>query len=250
MKYAFLLILTALTLQAAPISLRDGESFRYRVSWGIFGGAGEILFSAKKEELEGLEQLKVTTLIQTKGLVSSVYSFRADAESIFDAADGRILAAKASSVTKKKKTRSMSVFDYRAQIVRHVDYLRPERTSDIPMPGGTPMDLITTLVEARTFDMKPGDRRPAVVMFEREFYEITIVAEKYETIDTKWGRKKTLVLKPIMEKNPKGAFKRGSDMHVWITQDERKLPVKFEIELGVGTGVATLEEHVAPKSAK
>ncbi len=249
MKHLLLLALSLVSVSAAPISLRDGETFKYRVAWGIFGGAGEIVVSAKQENLEGLTQLKVSTTTQTKGLVSGLYSFKAHAESFFDATDGRLLAAKSESASKKKKTRSMSVFNYKENRVRYEDYVRTDRTADVPMPNGAPMDLITTLIEARTFNMKPGDRRPAVVMFEKEFYEITIIALKYENVDTPWGEKKTLVLKPVMEKDPKGIFKRGGDMHVWISQDDKNLPVKFEVEMQIGTGVATLIEYAAPKKA-
>jgi hypothetical protein len=248
MKYLFLLALLVAPLCADGISLRDGEAFKFRVSWGIFGGAGEILVSAKSEELQGLQQLRVTTVTQTRGIIAGLYTFKAEAESVFDQQDGRLLAAKSTSTAKKKQTHSMSVFDYRQKVVHYVDYVRTDRTADVPLPAGSPMDLITTLIEARTFNMKPGDRRPAVVMFEKEFYEITIIAEKYEQVDTPWGERRTLVLKPVMEKDPKGIFKRGGDMHVWIAQDEKRLPVKFEVEMQIGTGVATLVDYTPPKT--
>ena len=60
----------------------------------------------------------------------------------------------------------------------------------------------------------------------------------------------TLVLEPRMEKTPpKGMFKNGSTVRVWISQDERRLPVKFEVEFKIGTGVATLARYDAPPAA-
>ena len=50
-----------------------------------------------------------------------------------------------------------------------------------------------------------------------------------------------------MEKTPpKGMFKRGSAVHVWISQDDQKLPVRFEVEFKFGAGVATLLHYEPP----
>jgi hypothetical protein len=50
---------------------------------------------------------------------------------------------------------------------------------------------------------------------------------------------------------PKGMFKRGSAVRVWIAQnDPRRLPVKFEVELKFGSGVATLVAYQPPASPK
>jgi hypothetical protein len=61
------------------------------------------------------------------------------------------------------------------------------------------------------------------------------------------GEFKTLVLVPRMEKTePKGMFKRGSTVKVWISQDERRLPVRFQVDFKFGAGVATLIDYRAP----
>ena len=48
---------------------------------------------------------------------------------------------------------------------------------------------------------------------------------------------------------PKGMFKRGSKVRVWIAQDEHRLPVKFEVEFKIGTGTATLETYTPAGAA-
>jgi hypothetical protein len=47
---------------------------------------------------------------------------------------------------------------------------------------------------------------------------------------------KTVVLVPRMEKTPPiGMFKRGSTVRVWIeTDDDRRLPVRFEVGFKFG----------------
>jgi hypothetical protein len=41
-------------------------------------------------------------------------------------------------------------------------------------------------------------------------------------------------------------FKRGSSVRVWISQDERRLPVKFLVDFKFGSGVATLVNYQPP----
>ena len=237
-RLPLLFLFAAAALHAAPVSFRDGESFRFRVSWGIFSHAAEITIAARAEQSAGLPQIRVATTTATRGFIRRLYRFDGNAESLFDARDGRMLAATASTSTKKKTTRAMAVFDYPAGIVRYEDFLRPDRSLHIPIPAGDPMDLITSLIESRAWNLQVGDRRPVTVMFDDEFYELTLVAERLERIATPKGEYTTLVIIPVMENNPKGMFKRGGTVRVWISQDEKRLPVKLEVSLNYGTGTA------------
>jgi hypothetical protein len=234
--------------RAEPLSFKDGERFSFRVSWGLFGHAGEITIAARAEQSAGLSQLRVTTDTTTKGFVRKLYSFDGQAESVFDSTDGRMLAATASTSSKKRKTKAMAVFDYTSANVRYEDLLRPHRSTNIPLPPGQPMDLITSLIEARAWDLKVGDRRPTTVMFDDEFYELTLVAERIEQVETPTGKYTALIVVPVMEKNPKGMFKRGGTVRVWISQDEKRLPVKLEVSLKYGTGTAWLTDYRPPST--
>ena len=241
-----LFLLTSSTLRAGPVSFGDGEHFNFRVSWGLFSEAAEIKISARAEQSAGLPQIRVTTTTSTRGLIRKLYSFDGHAESVFDGNDGRMLAAVATTSAKKKKTHAMAVFDYAAAHVRYEDYLRPHRSTNIPLPEGQPMDLITSLIESRAWNLKVGDRRPTTVMFDDEFYDLTLVAERIERIETPTGKYNALVIVPIMEKEPKGMFKRGGTVRVWISQDEKHLPVKLEVSLKYGTGTAWLTDYRPP----
>jgi len=112
------------------------------------------------------------------------------------------------------------------------------------------MDLITSLIQTRAWGLKPGEQRDINVLFEKEIYQLTVHALRYEPVDGPLGTFNTLVLEPRMDKTPpKGMFKRGSQVHVWIAQDDdRHLPVKFEVEFAFGAGVATLIKYRPPDS--
>jgi hypothetical protein len=111
------------------------------------------------------------------------------------------------------------------------------------------MDLITSLVNARSWNIKVGEKRPLCVLFDDEFYDLEITAERIESIATPWGRQNALLLVPRMEVNPKGMFRRGGSVRIWLSESEPRLPLRLEVSVAVGTAVASLTEYQPPTNA-
>lgn len=241
----FLLALTRLPFASAS-PLRVGERLEFRVSWGIFSHAGDIIVSAGQETIEGLSHTRVVTETSTRGLIRGLYPFDGRVESLFDDRDGRLIAAFALTLTRRRETNASIVFDYGTGVANYVDPLRPERSTEIPIPEGRPMDLITTLINTRFWNIQPGERRPVAVLFDDEFYELVVVAEGIERVRTADGRQPALKLVPQMEAEPKGLFRRGGTVRVWLSADERRLPVRLEVSMKVGTAIALLTEYQPP----
>ena len=243
-RTAAALFLSASLLEATPLALSHGEVLTYRVGWGLFIHAGEITIAAHRDETSPEPQLRVTTSTRTRGFLKNFFPFEATGESWFSLSDGRILGSSEESMSKKKQTRQSMTFDYVRGKAAYVNAVRPERNAELDLPEGNPLDLIMSLVQTRTWDLKPGEKQDALVVFDDDFYELTIYADGYEEVRTPLGKFLALRLTPRMEKTePKGMFKRGSEVHVWISQDGRRLPVKFEVDFKFGAGVATLIDH-------
>ncbi len=243
-------LLTAASRAAEP-ALRDGEALVYRVSWGIFLHAGDIKIAAEKKKTEsGAAQLRDMTTTETKGFAAALYTFAAHAEALLDTSSGRLLTNTEATKLPNKETKTSVTFDYAKSTAAYVSETNPDRNATLTVPPGDPLDLIMSLVQTRTWNLKPGEQRDALVLFDNEFYELTIHADRYEEVETPLGTFNALVLVPRMEKTPpKGMFKRGSAVRVWISQDERKLPVKFQVDFKFGAGVATLHQYWPPAGA-
>lgn len=254
LRLLFLTALCALPAAAAEqLGLRDGEALTYRVSWGIFQKAGEIKINTASETNDGIPQTVVTTSTSTTGVLKRLFPFTARAESIFNRNTGRLEVHTEASASGKKRTNLALVFDYDALTARYSDFVEPHKNTTVPIPPpGYPKDLITTLIHTRTWNLQPGEKRDADVVFEDDIYQLTIYALGYETVETPLGRFKTLKLEPRMEKTPPlGMFRRGSKVHVWIAvEDDRRLPVKFEVEFKFGAGVSTLIDYQPPEAAE
>ncbi|HVS53395.1 MAG TPA: DUF3108 domain-containing protein [Opitutaceae bacterium] len=245
-----LLALVSAAHAAPAFPLEDGEHLSYRVSWAVVMGAGEIKIDAQRDTASAEPRLKVITTTATRRLARLLLPFDARSESVFDLTTGKLLTLHETSATRSKKTDHTVIFDYATHTA---SYTTPADTAGpraFPIPEGDPMDLIMGLLQTRTWDMKPGDARDALVLFDDDFYQLTIHAIRYEEVHTTLGAFNTLLLEPRMEKtDAKGMFKRGSTVRVWIAQDSHHLPVRFEVEFKIGTGTATLESYQGPTSA-
>ena len=241
---ALFTVLVVPLLGAPRLALSDGEVMTFRVGWGLFHNVGKITIAARNETNREQPQLRITTTTATRGFLRTFFPFDATGESWFGRGDGRLLNSSEESFSKRKQTRQALAFDYVRRKASYVNALRPDRNAELDLPEGNPMDLIMSLMQTRTWKLKPGEKQDALVIFDDDFYELTIYADAYEKIHTPLGTFNTLRLTPRMEKTePKGMFKRGSSVHVWISQDEKNLPVKFEVEFKFGAGVATLVDH-------
>jgi hypothetical protein len=232
---------------AAPFTaFREGETFTYKVGFAIFTHAGEITIAAHDDKGPGGNLVRVTTDTTSKGFVRGVYAFDNHAEVVIDRATSRLQSVKESGTEPKRATDSELVFDYAKGVARYTDRVRTDRSGELAIPPGDPVDLISALVQTRDWNLKPGEKRDMLVQFGRDFYELSIYADHYEEVRTPLGRYMTLVLVPRMEKDPKGLFKRGGEIKVWIAQDASHLPVKMQLKLNFGTASLLLIDYKVP----
>lgn len=249
-----LFLITALPAAAvaAELAFRDGERLTYRVSWAIVPGAGEITVNAARSAGDGgAPRLVVTTTTTTRRLARMLLPFDAEETCVFDLTNGHLLSLRETSVQREKRTETAVTFDHER---REATYSGPKSGGQpqlLRMPDGEPTDLIMGLLQTRTWSLAPGGRREALVLFANDFYELTVHHAGTEDVRTPLGTFRTSVLEPRMERTPpKGMFKRGSTVRVWIADDPRHLPVKFEVEFKIGKGTAVLESYTPPTATK
>ena len=233
----------------AALGLRDGESLTYSVRWGFIPSVGRIKITADALGAGSSEVLRVTTTTWTWGLARGIFPFDGRGESVYRLPGGVLVSTSEWSAYRNKQVKNSMLFDYGRSEAQYTDEIHPDKSRMIPMPTGDPTDLILALIETRYWNLKLGEKRDALVIFEDQFYPLTITAEDTDYVLTSLGFFKTIVLVPRMEKTPPlGMFKRGSTVRVWIeTDDDRHLPVRFEVGFRFGSGTATLLEYKPPK---
>ena len=243
-----LLLLFPVFATAAPfIAIRDGESFTYKVGFSLFSHAGDIVIAGQNDATAGHDYIRITATTTTRGFVRGFYEFDDKAEALIDRPTGRLMSVRETGSDPKRAIDNEFLIDYETRRATFTDHVRASRNMELALPeGGDPLDLISALVQTRDWNLKPEEKRDVVVQVGRDFYAIAIYAEAYEEVRTPMGKFRTLVLVPRMEKDPKGLFKRGGEIKVWIAQDGSKLPVKMQLKLRFGSATLSLSGYQAP----
>lgn len=94
-------------------------------------------------------------------------------------------------------------------------------------------NVVSSLFYLRTFTYKPGKKIKYRVADRKENLEVSIDTLRREEIEIEAGKFKTIVIQPQFK--AKGIFKPVGDIYFWLTDDDRKKIVKFEMKIKIGT---------------
>ncbi len=247
-----------------PFALGPGERLVFQVQWKWFARAGRIQVAADDPEAEqageaaGLSGAtakgraetpprRILVNIASDGAVAWLFAYQASGESFFDPVTGRMLSGSYESQGGRKRQARTIEFDAEKRIARYRDTLDPTRDEDIPLPEGDPVDLITCLVTARHWRMEPGDTREILVQVDKKIYPIRLRAVGRETLRTGLASFPALLIVPEPVGVPRGLFRAGGGMRIWIEDAPRALPLRVEVKTRSGPIVADLVEYQPPR---
>ncbi len=156
-----------------------------------------------------------------------------------------------SSVTKRiregKRMRDIEVEyfpDRRALHMREVDVssANPRVITDKDFEDIPPCvrDLFSALYSVRRKDLAAGTAHRILVGDNDKVKEIEVRVEKIERIMTPIGAYNTWRINTVAVLG--GLFKSGGQFRIWLSADERKLPVKFEAKVNLGKVTGSLKE--------
>ncbi len=94
-------------------------------------------------------------------------------------------------------------------------------------------DLFSALYFTRRREFQPGIRFRAVIGDNDRIKEVEARVGKSETVHTPAGNFKAWRIDTISLVG--GLFKEGGQFRMWLTDDERKVPVQFEAKVDLGT---------------
>lgn len=110
---------------------------------------------------------------------------------------------------------------------------KPDKPAFDPLSGFYAMTRIPVQV---------GKTEYIRIFDSKKFYDAEINVLKKENISVPAGTFDTIVVNPVLQ--TEGLFVRKGKMYIWLTDDERKVPVMFKSKVKIGSFAAKLvEEH-------
>ena len=100
-------------------------------------------------------------------------------------------------------------------------------------------NVISALFYLRTFTLTPGKRLAFRVADDGKNYVFNGEVLRREKLRTEIGEYDAVVVRPTFQLD--GQFKPTGEILIWLTDDDRKLPIRIESKIKIGTLVAKLK---------
>lgn len=135
----------------------------------------------------------------------------------------------------RRRDREISFDQARRKALFH-DRINGDR-ADVEIVENT-YDIYSSFYHVRFLDLQVGKSLYIHVLDGRELQRIEIRVLGKERVETPVGEFDTIVVKPLVK--PEGVFEGKGGATIWLTDDSRRIPVKAQTKVKVGSVTAIL----------
>ncbi|OGW39869.1 MAG: hypothetical protein A2Y97_10355 [Nitrospirae bacterium RBG_13_39_12] len=212
------------------------EKLTYDLTWaGIKAG------TASLEVKNDGEKIKIISTARSVPLISVFYTVDDRVESIL--LKNTSLPFPGQPVNYKIKTREGRhrkdkevVFDPNNRWATYIDHLNNEK-KEYAVPEII-FDPISSFYYLRTLRLEVGEPVYLTIFDSKKVWNVEVQVLRRETLILPIGTFNTIVVKPLMKSE--GIFYRKGDIFIWLTDDAKRIPVKMQTKVSVGSITATL----------
>jgi len=218
------------------------ERLEFNLKWaGIT--AGKAVLEVKRDS-NG--RLKIISTANSADWVSKFYHVDDKVESIleFNSIKRSLLYRMVLKEGRHRRHKEY-IFDYQLKRVSFINYL--ENTNEFYQIEGRIFDPLSAFYLVRDMQLKVGNsvfvpvfdtKRIKNVDIEKRVWNLEVKVLRKEKIETPLGVFNTIVIEPVMESE--GVFSRSGQILIWLTDDDKKIPVLLKSKVTVGSIVAEL----------
>ena len=224
------------TPQSVPFS--PGETLTYDVSWSSYLTAGAATLSVKnKKPSYGSDAYYIVAEGRPTPLLSKLYDLYYKADTLLDIYS--LLPQRGSIYSDEGKQHRLKVttFDHAAKKAQYEVQTRTLVKKELAIPAYS-QDGLSALYVLRAISLKPGDKFTMPICDAGETYKVQITVGGVETVKTGIGDVRAWKITPVLPAGNTGGAKRLS---LWLSDDPRRLPVRMQAQLAVGSFDLTLK---------
>jgi len=213
------------------------KKYHYNLYWsGIKAG------EAVMEYVETPEGFAIRTQAVSSKFISIFYKVDDRAETILypdgypksytlNISEGRHRKHKVTSFVQKTEEPTQKIFFH--------DILKDENTEyELDKPAYDPLSGFYAMTKT---PMEIGRTEYIKIFDNKKIFDAEINVLKKENVSVPAGKFDTIVINPILQ--TEGLFVRKGKMYIWLTDDDRNIPVMFKSKVKIGSFVAKLVEE-------
>jgi hypothetical protein len=221
----------AANAESCQIVRSTKEKLFYDIYWlGIY--AGNAVFEAINDK----SSLRITSRANSASFISTFYKVEDYAESLI--IKGRATHFRIKQHEGRYRSDKETIFDVNNRKVTYFDYLKSKKKEY--MIDGVVWDVLSGFYYLRAQPLTIGKVIYIDVFDSNKLLKAEVSVLRREKIKVSGkGEVSTVVVKPDLKSE--GLFHKKGDIHIWLTDDEKKIPVRVETKVPIGKVVAELK---------
>ena len=232
MTRAFKIAAIAALLCCTPLA---AEQFTFLAEWRFFDAGRAVIQTSSRES---------TVDIASMGVVGKLHPVKDRYHSTY--ADGLCVLASLMQSQEGEETKETRVTFAQGKARSEEKDMADGKieVKEVAIPACV-HDVIGALMKLRTERMLPGAETKLPVSDGRRSIQARVKAEKVETVKTPAGTFRAMRHEAFLMN---GAFyRRKGQLFIWISDDDRRIPVQIQVQLPFYVGDVTLRlESIAP----
>lgn len=215
-----------------PLPLPVGETLDYESHINLIPTGWGQLRLRSLVDLNGDSAYHIVFTARTNQVLDRIFKIRDKVETWIDARE--LFTRKFSKIVREGNYRQefLATIDYKDSVVTVGRQSFPIETEL--------RDPYSLLYYLRTIPLKVGDLLAFTTFDNGEFIDFQLTVHRTETVKVPAGEFFCLVLEPFREGKP--LLKNRGDMTIWLSDDEKRLPVKIESKTSFGSMIFRLKE--------
>ncbi len=240
-----LTILAAMPVRGESPSLRVGEVVEYKIKWGVLP-VGRMTITTEAVPGGDAPLVRVRAKAESSGVASLVYGVDNRMESVIRPRSG--LPVRFSKTTREGEVdaRSELAFDHEKGIARWTDSHRDEPV-EYSIQTNT-CDALSLLQELRRTPFRPGEQREYRVAFDDALRTIVVEAHEREPVRLPGGGTPSCIRLTVHTEDD-GIFVRKTPRDIWVTEDDRRVIARMNMDIPVGTVRVMLDTYRMPSGS-
>lgn len=217
------------------------ERLEFVIRWGVVTAGKSNLIIEGIENVKGRDAYRLVSEANSTGMVDGFYRVR----------DRNVAWLDVESLTSVRYTRNIREGGYRLEESVEFDQeagrwsrdsFRIDKNRKETKEGDLPryaLDIQSSLYYVRTLPLEVGKSFTMDVQSSDKSYPLEVRVKKRETIKVPAGTFDTFLVEPLL-RAPGLFVSKGKKLEVWMTADERRIPVRMRSEVFFGHVAAEL----------
>ena len=210
----------------APVPWKIGEYFQFSIDWNGLNGGGSLMQVQNIQRLDGHRVYRIVSKAESNSFVSKFYKVRDRAESYVDAESlfSRRFVKHLREGSYKQDTEIR--FDQDARKAVYAD----GKTFDV---AARVHDVLSAFYYVRTLPLPDGATVVIPTHDNKKSYEMEVRVLRREKMEVPAGTFQCVVVEPLLKSE--GVFRSQGSIYVWLSDDERRIPVLVKSKVPIGS---------------